>query len=87
MKGLDKYNIIQMLNRDLERNIKDTAIETITKKFLGEYEAKIRPAIKEEVERMTFSGIDQMQDVLQVRNEFRLYIKWSDEEAVKVKES
>ena len=78
--GVDKYNMIQMLNRELERNIKEAVVDRITKLQMEEFEAKIRPMIKKEVDKMTFNGIDQMYDYMQVRDEFRLYIQWSDEE-------
>jgi len=79
-KPVDEYNILLMLNRELEAAVKKVAIDDIVKHQLKEFEEKIRPIVKSEVEKLTFETIDKLPDMMSFRNELRLYVKWSDDD-------
>jgi len=79
-KHLDEYNILLMLNRELEAAVKKVAIDDIVKHQLKEFEEKIRPIVKSEVEKLSFETIDKLPDMMSFRNELRLYVKWSDDD-------
>jgi len=79
-KPVDEYNILLMLNRELEAAVKKTAIDDIVKHQLKEFEEKIRPIVKSEVEKLTFDTIDKLPAIMSFRNELRLYVKWSDDD-------
>lgn len=78
-----QFNFLEIIKRDLEDAVKERALEDIVEKQLAEFEAKIRPLIKAEIERLSFQGIDAISDVVQLREEVQLYLKWSDEEKTK----
>jgi hypothetical protein len=87
MAKYDRYNMVEMLNRDLERAVKEASIDAIVSRQMKEFEAKIRPIVKEEVEQLSFKSIDQVQDVLGIRTDLRLYIQWSDDDKAKILEN
>lgn len=76
----DEYNVLLMLNRELEASVKRVAINDIIKHQLKEFEEKIRPIVKSEVEKLTFDTIDKLPAIMSFRNELRLYVKWSDDD-------
>ncbi len=76
----DEYNVLLMLNRELEAAVKKVAINDIVKHQLKEFEDKIRPIIKAEVEKISFETIDKLPDMMSFRDELRLYVKWSDDD-------
>ena len=86
-KNYDRYNMVEMLNRDLERAVKEASIDAIVKRQLIEFEEKIRPLVKEEVEMLSFKAIDQMQDTLGIRTDLRLYVQWSDDDKTRILEN
>jgi len=79
-KPMDEYNVLLMLNRELESVVKQIAIDDIVKHQLKEFEEKIRPIVKSEVEKISFQTIDKLPDMMSFRNELRLYVKWSDDD-------
>ena len=82
----DEYNVLLMLNRELEASIKRVAINDIVKHQLKEFEEKIRPIIKAEVEKISFETIDKLPDMMSFRDELRIYIKWSDDDKMDMME-
>jgi len=82
----DEYNVLLMLNRELEASVKRVAINDIIKHQLKEFEEKIRPIVKEEVEKISFETIDKLPDMMSFRDELRLYIKWSDDDKMHMME-
>jgi hypothetical protein len=89
-KWQDEYNMILMLNRGLGDAIKTVVEDDIVKQQLKEFEAKLRPIVKEEVEKLTFESIDKaygdLEGMLTLRNELRVYISWSDDEKASMME-
>ena len=79
-KPMDEYNVLLMLNRELESIVKRIAVDDIVKHQLKEFEEKIRPIVKSEVEKISFQTIDKLPDMMSFRNELRLYVKWSDDD-------
>jgi hypothetical protein len=75
-----EHNLIKILERDLERSVKEVIERNILTQQMEEFAAKIRPIIKEQVEKISFSGIKNMRDLLNMRDELILHIQWSDEE-------
>jgi len=86
----DEYNMILMLNRDLEAAVKEVVFNDIVKQQLAEFEKKLRPLIKAEVEKMSFKAIDKasagLGDMMSLRNDLRLYIQWSDDDKLRMLE-
>ena len=89
-KWQDEYNMILMLNRGLGDAIKTVVEDDIVKQQLKEFEAKLRPIVKEEVEKLTFESIDKaygdLEGMMTLRNELRVYISWSDDEKASMME-
>lgn len=77
---MDEYNILLMLNRELESAVKEVAIDDIVKHQLKEFEEKLRPIVKAEVEKISFRAIDKLPDMMSFRDELRLYVQWSDDD-------
>lgn len=82
----DEYNVLLMLNRELESAVKKAAINDIVKHQLKEFEEKIRPIVKSEVEKISFETIDKLPDMMSFRDELRIYIKWSDDDKMHMME-
>lgn len=78
-----EHNFMEAIKRDLERSIKDAVLNDLMKQQLAEYEEKIRPIIREHVEKLTFDGIYKMNDMMHLRDELQLYLHWNDEEKMK----
>ena len=83
---MDEYNVLLMLNRELESIVKRIAVDDIVKHQLKEFEEKIRPIVKDEVEKISFETIDKLPDMMSFRNELRLYVQWSDDDKMRMME-
>ena len=77
------YNLIEAAKRDLERAVKDALIDNLVKEQMNEFEQKIVPTIRERVEKISFDGIAQMHDIMNLRDELSLYLHWNDEPKMK----
>jgi len=78
------FNFINLLKAGLEPQIKKEITEIIIKEQMELFEKSLRNKVKDEVERLSFEKIDRMQDAMHLRDELRIFIKFSDEAGVRV---
>lgn len=79
---LKKLNAINLIQEGLEREVKKTLTESVVKKQLEEFEAKLREQIKPLINEITFKKIERLEDYMLMRDELRVLISWNDEEPV-----
>jgi len=77
--GLD---FISMAKDQLSAYIKEDMIDDLVKSELIEYEKKIRPLIQEQVNKITLQGISNFREMLELRDEYRVYMNWDDDEQI-----
>ena len=80
MASVDKYNAFKLAEEALTKNLKAELEESIMDNLIAEFKRKARPAIKEEVEKLTLGCIERVADYAQMREEIMVYFEWNDKE-------
>lgn len=75
-------NFVEMAKEQLTKYIKEDMINDLVKTELDDYEKKIRPLIQKQVEKVTLQGIANFREFLEFRDEYRVYMKWDDDDQI-----
>jgi len=80
MGNFNDLNFIEMLRRDLESIIKKELTEELVRAEVEAFEATLIDRVKPLVESIVFAKIDNFHDLMNMRNEIKLYLKWDGED-------
>ena len=78
MATSDSLNIIEILQRELAKRVKDAITEELVKEELAKIEPMVREIIKPLVEKVTFEKIERIQDFYLVRDDIKIFLKWDE---------
>lgn len=79
---ISEYHYIRLLEDGLKKNISEILEKSVLIHFLEEYTEKIRPIIKEHVERISLKGITQAPMYNELKHEINFH--WSEKVEYKV---
>ena len=77
-----QLDFVSMAKEQLTQYIKEDLIDDLVKNELIDYENKIRPIIESEIEKVTLKGISNFRDMLEMRDEYRVYMKWDENDKI-----
>ena len=85
MSMANKMNAIQMIQNDLERAVKNAVAEKVVAENMERIEKELRQIIQPAVEKITFKSIESVHEMMKLRDELYIYLKWDDVEEVTLK--
>jgi len=74
MAGIDELNAFQMMKRTLESEVKQRIMDDIIDDQVKALRKRLELEIKPLLQAVTFESIDMMRDLMQMRDEFAVYI-------------
>ncbi len=76
--AMNDYNIAKVLEDALLKDLKKELIRRLTDKIIEEIKQDIKPVIEAEVEKVTLQGVDKLKDMMNIREEINVYLKWEE---------
>ena len=80
----DSLNMVNIVRDRLGAEIKSEVTEALVRDELKEYEIKLRELIKPKVEKLVVTGVESMKDMMRLREELHVFIRWNDEKSVEI---
>jgi len=77
-------NIVELLKAGLESQVKAVLTEEIVKAEMQAAEKRLREQIKPLVEGITFRGVENLKDMMRMREELHVYLHWDDKQKTEV---
>jgi|25_taG_2_1085351.scaffolds.fasta_scaffold00147_2 hypothetical protein len=74
----DPLNALNLMEDALRREIQQVLVDRITDDLVAEFREKVEPIVRQQAERVTLHGITRFKDLAKLRDELRVYLKWSD---------
>lgn len=83
--AIERYNLnaVTLLREGLEHQLAKTIGDDVLASMLEEMRAKLEPEIRKAAGRVVLSGLENMKDLMQMREELYVYLRWQDEPATK----
>lgn len=75
----NKMNLIRIIEEGLRNNLHEKLTEQLVNKMVMEFKEKAEPIVKAEVEKVTLHSIDNIKDLLNMRDELKVYMEWVEE--------
>ena len=79
-----RFNMIEILKRSLESEVKKVLTESLVSDQLARYEEELRGKLKPMVDEISFSVIKGIKDYAMMRDEVHVFLKWDDEQKTHV---
>ena len=79
-----KLNFFSMVQSNLESEVKKQITDELVKKQLKAYEVELRGVIGGLLEGVTFGVIEQFRDYMNLRDEYKLFIKINENETKEI---
>ena len=76
----NSLNAINLLRRELERNLRPVLVDKIISNMVAEFTEKIKPIVVKEVKKVSLASLEQFSDIMKMRDELRLVIKIVEDE-------
>ena len=80
------HNVINILKNNLQKDISENLITSILDEAIENYKNKIKPIIKEHIERVVIDNIQKNENLQMVREDHNVFVKWVEEPATVSKE-
>ncbi len=74
----DPLNALSLMEEALKGEIRRAIADRITDDLVAEFREKVEPIVRQQAERVTLSGITRFKDMVRLRDELRVYLKWDD---------
>ena len=78
MAGVDRYNVIKMVEEALLRNLKASVIDSLVDQMVSEFRDKAEQEVKMEVEKLSVLGVESFRDMAEMRDEVKVYCEWKE---------
>ena len=85
MNKVINLNMIQVMQDRLEFEVKKELTERLVQIQMNEFEIKVRETVKSIVEQLTFNKIECCNDLIRMRDEYCIWIKWGDDKEKEIK--
>ena len=79
-----KLNFFSMFQSNLESEVKKQMTDELVKRQLKAYEIELRGVISGLLEGVTFGVIEQFRDYMNLRDEYKLFIKINENETKEI---
>lgn len=73
-------NMVDVFKDRMHHEVKIAVTDKLVKEELKRYESKLRPLVKETVDKIAFKGAKMLRDDLRMRSELHVFLKWENEE-------
>jgi len=83
MSNINNYNIIQIVEESLVKELKPEITKRITDRIIDEIRKDIKPIIESEVDKLVIEGVDKMKNLMTMRDEIKVYMSWGKNEITK----
>lgn len=75
----NQMNLVRIIEEGLKNHLHEKVTEQLVNKMVMEFKEKVEPIIKTEVEKVTLHSINNMKDLLNMRDELKVYMEWVGE--------
>lgn len=82
MDKTNDLNVVSILKDKLEKEVKKAITEAIVKEELRSYEDKIRKKIPLVVEGISFKSVENIRDLVRMRNELHVFLHMEENKDV-----
>lgn len=80
MNNEPKLNTVTILKERIEHEMRVTLVNTVMEKFHDEFDKEVRPMVEKLTEEIVIDSIDEVADLLHMRNEIRVSVHWQRKE-------
>lgn len=74
------HNVVELLKAGLEREVRKVLTEELVREELKAFEVRLRDRLGPIVNAITLDKIGGMRNMMEFRDELRVYFKWNNDE-------